>query len=100
MKRTYNEIMNNFLDLACDLSPENLYCDGEATYDQVEATLKAVNQNWKKLEEEIGHKVTETDAWDWFRNEKENTKKELNNKQSLEKPVISTKPTKKNFFGV
>ena len=65
MKRTENEIMSDFLDLACDLSPENLTCDGELSNKQVQQRLNQINSSWEKLESEIGKKVTEQDAWTW-----------------------------------
>ena len=40
MTRTTNEIMEDFIDLACALSPENLWCDGEASSEEVEKKLK------------------------------------------------------------
>lgn len=93
MARTKDEIMENFLDLACDLSPENLWCDGEASGEEVEEKLKSINESWKDLETEIGYKVTEDDAWNWHMKEQEkfNSEQIKNNTSSITK--------KKNFFG-
>lgn len=65
MKRSTDEIMKNFTNLACDLSPENLWCDGEASGKEVEEKLKSIKESWEKLETEIGYKVTESDVWNW-----------------------------------
>lgn len=67
MKRSTDEIMKNFTNLACDLSPENLWCDGEASSKEVEEKLKSIKESWEKLETEIGYKVTEREAWDWHK---------------------------------
>lgn len=71
MPRTTDEIMTEFVDLAGALSPETLYHDGEATPEQVKASLKSIKEGWKKLEEEIGYTVTVDEAWDWYRIQKE-----------------------------
>lgn len=81
MKRTTEEIMGNFVYLANKLSPENLHCDGEASPEHVKATLQSINKQWKNLEQEIGHSVTEDEAWKF-------------QSSSKEKATI-----KKNFFG-
>lgn len=93
MTRSKDEIMENFLDLACALSPENLSCDGEASSEQIESTLKSLNKTWAKLEDEIGYKVTEEDAWDFHRQNKEP-------KPQFKTEPISEVKKKKNFFGV
>ena len=93
MTRTTNEIMEDFIDLACALSPENLWCDGEASSEEVEQKLKSINQGWKKLETEIGHKVTEDDVWNWHMKEQEKFKAEQINNST------SSITKKKNFFG-
>lgn len=95
MARTKDEIMENFVDLACDLSPENLWCDGEASGEEVEEKLKSINESWKDLETEIGHKVTEDDAWNWHSEQRNQFIAEQTKKTSDSK----TTTKKKNFFG-
>lgn len=96
MARTKDDIMENFVDLACALSPENLWCDGEASGEEVEQKLKSINEGWKKLETEIGHKVTEDDVWKWADEQREQFRSEQNQKTSDSK----TTTKKKNFFGI
>lgn len=83
MKKTKDEIMENFLSLSSALSPENLHCDGEASHEQVQNKLKYINASWDKLEKEIGYTVTEDDAWSY----------------STEKRKKESGQTKQNLFG-
>jgi hypothetical protein len=82
MKRTTEEIMNDFVDLAGALSSENLYYDGMATPEEVEINSQSIHNGWKELEKEIGYKVSVDEAWDWWSlqkealNPKENTQPE------------------------
>lgn len=73
MTRNKNEIMEEFLELACALSPENLTCDGEASQEDIQANLKYIQKVWKELEDEIAHPVTEDDAWSWHQNQIKNS---------------------------
>ena len=57
------EMMRKFLDLACQLSPENLACDGELPADQVHARRKQLLHGWKMLEVQVGRKVSEDEVW-------------------------------------
>jgi hypothetical protein len=52
-----------FLDLACKLSPENLCCDGEASPAYVKQQYRKLTAQWKRLEKEVGRKVTENEIW-------------------------------------
>ena len=65
MKRAENEIMDDFLGLACDLSPENLTCDGELSNKEIQKRLLQIQSSWKSLEDELGKEVTENDVWKW-----------------------------------
>lgn len=67
MKRTEDEIMKDFDGLECELSPENLHCDGEASPAYVQQKLRDINRRWKDLEHELGRKVEEGDAYNYFR---------------------------------
>lgn len=59
LPQTEEEIIEWFKEIACDLSPENLACDGEASPSAVRAKLKSLNAEWKALETLLGRKVTE-----------------------------------------
>lgn len=52
-----------FLDLACQLSPENLHCDGEISPKMAERKYWILMAEWKALEAEIGRKVSEDEVW-------------------------------------
>ena len=54
-----------FARLAADLSPENLCCDGELPYAQVEIKARHLNACWKELEGIFGRKVDEGEVWGW-----------------------------------
>jgi len=56
-----------FEQLASDLSPENLHCDGECTRAQVAQRLAYYNACWSQLEELHGRKVSVDEVWTWDR---------------------------------
>ena len=56
---TEAEIMEYFEILRCDLSPENLTCDGELSSARVRARLSGIRRCWKELESKLGRKVAE-----------------------------------------
>jgi hypothetical protein len=57
------EIQKKFLQLACDLSPENLTCDGELPRSRVNQKLRILKAAWKALEKQVGRQVTEDEVW-------------------------------------
>jgi hypothetical protein len=57
------EIQKKFLELACDLSPENLTCDGELSRSRVNQKLRLLKAAWKALEKQVGRQVTEDEVW-------------------------------------
>lgn len=65
MRRTV-EIMDDFNDLTCRLSPENLTCDGELSRTEVNRRLAQIRKEWKALEKEIGYKVSEEDVFQHY----------------------------------
>ena len=52
-----------FLNLACALSPENLTCDGELSRTAVRQRYRKLMQQWRALETEVGRKVSEDEVW-------------------------------------
>lgn len=52
-----------FLSLVCQLSPENLSCDGELSRAEIQARQRAILRDWSRLEKEVGRKVTETEVY-------------------------------------
>jgi len=54
-----------FIDMACELSPENLCCDGELSRAQTNARYRKIMKRWHALEATVGRSVSESEAWDW-----------------------------------
>lgn len=61
-----DKFMEKFMDLSCQMSPENLHEDGEASLSRVNQKLKQLRAEWVKLEKECGKKVTEKYVWDEY----------------------------------
>ena len=55
-----------FESLSCQLSPENLTCDGELSNSEVQSRYCKLKKEWRKLEAQVGHNVSESDVWKWF----------------------------------
>lgn len=62
---TPSECQPYFASLTGELSPENLTCDGELSYAQVQEKATFLYAVWAELEEIYGQKVTEHEAWNW-----------------------------------
>ena len=60
-------LMNLIVTCYSELSPENLWCDGEASPAQARATEKRVQAELKKLFKELGRTVGEQEAWNFCR---------------------------------
>jgi hypothetical protein len=63
---TEDEIMEYLSGLECELSPENLTCDGELGGRQIQARKAAINACWRALERRLGRTVTEDDVYAWY----------------------------------
>ncbi len=59
------EVKKQFLDLANQLSPENLSHDGELSEAEIRAKEKVLVENWRALEKLVGFRVGMDDAWEW-----------------------------------
>ena len=59
------EQKNKFSRLACQLSPENLTCDGELSNAQVRIRYRQLMKEWNALEREVGRTVTEEETWNF-----------------------------------
>jgi len=66
MKRSKNEIMKDFVDLSCLMSPENISCDGECSQAEVNRKWRKLSKKWHKLESELGRPMSEMEVFDWF----------------------------------
>jgi hypothetical protein len=60
-----DEIKARFVNLTCELSPENLTCDGELSPSRVAVRRRELMNEWHSLERKIGRTVTEDQAWKW-----------------------------------
>ncbi len=57
------DLHEQFLNLACALSPENLTCDGELPRAEVNRRHASLMRQWAALEARAGRKVTEGEVW-------------------------------------
>lgn len=65
---TEKELMNHLEQISCDLSPENLHCDGEISRTQAMKKYRMLKAEWKEVEKIIGRKVSEDEVWDYMKN--------------------------------
>jgi len=61
--RSEAEVKREILGLYCQLSPENLSCDGELSYAQVRRRASALNARLKACFRELGREVSEEEAY-------------------------------------
>tara|TARA_Y100000296_G_C4960690_1_gene150810 strand:+ start:172 stop:405 length:234 start_codon:yes stop_codon:yes gene_type:complete len=66
------KVFHRFFELSCQLEPENLYMDGEATPAQVRSRKSAITKEWRTLEQAIGRKVKDGDIWDIYWQKRKN----------------------------
>lgn len=57
LPKTKKECLSWFEELACELSPENLSCDGEASASDIKRRQKEIWACWSELETIYGKKV-------------------------------------------
>ena len=62
-KRSEKELMKAIRDIYCQLSPENLSCDGELPMAQVRRREAALNRELRECFRELGLTVSETEAY-------------------------------------
>lgn len=62
-----NEIKNQFIDLYCRLSPENLSMDGELTRTATTKRYNKLMAEWKLREKQIKFKVTDAHVENWMK---------------------------------
>lgn len=67
LPKTYDEHMEWFSRIDCELSPENLHCDGEISRSAAMKKYRALKAEWKELEKSLGEKVYDDDVWNWER---------------------------------
>jgi hypothetical protein len=54
--------VNQFASLINQLSPENLFCDGEITRSQASKRERQIKKKWRDLELDFGRSVTESEV--------------------------------------
>ncbi len=62
-KRTQSEIMNEIAEVYGNLSPENLYCDGELSMAQAHRNERILLLKLKDLFKEFGREVSELESY-------------------------------------
>ncbi len=66
MKRPESAILDDIKGVYCQLSPENLTCDGELPKYLVQQKYSKLNRELKNLFKELGREVSEEEAYgDW-----------------------------------
>ena len=63
MPRTEREVLDEIRNVHCQLSPENLSCDGEATRAQTRQRERVLLAALRRLESELGRKPTQHELW-------------------------------------
>lgn len=58
-------ILGGLADLLCDLSPENLTCDGELSAAAVARKRRRIQRSWTWFEAQLGRKVSEDEVIQW-----------------------------------
>ena len=66
--RNEAKIMQHIFECYVDLSPENLWMDGEASPAEARATESAINRQLNKLFKELGRNVSESEAYNFYLN--------------------------------
>jgi hypothetical protein len=66
-KRTEAEIIRDLQGVECQLSPENLTCDGELSASQVRTKAAQLNAKRKALVKELGREPTDNELWNYTR---------------------------------
>jgi hypothetical protein len=67
MQRSTSEIMQDILYCYVQLSPENLWCDGEATSKEAAHAEKRYRDRLNKLFIELDREVSEQEAYNYSR---------------------------------
>jgi len=62
-KRTDKEIISEIRGCYSDLSPENLYCDGERSQEDAEDERDSITRKLEDLFKELGRHITESQAY-------------------------------------
>lgn len=56
--------------IECELSPENLTCDGELSRKAVAQKTKMLNDAWSYVEGILGRKVSGNEVYEWSRKQR------------------------------
>jgi hypothetical protein len=62
MPETEKELMVALEELCNELSPENLFCDGEISRSAAMKKASALRAEWKEIEKKLGRKVSEEEV--------------------------------------
>jgi hypothetical protein len=58
-----SDLKGQFIDLACQLSPENLHCDGEISPAQAKKKRDSLWKEWRRLEQIAARSVEESELF-------------------------------------
>ncbi len=59
LPETEEELLDTLDRISCDLSPENLHCDGEISRSAAITKARALRSEWREVENLLGRKVSE-----------------------------------------
>ena len=63
--------LEEFSELLCRLSPENLHCDGEISVSEANRKYKKLMNQWRNLEKKLGREYSEGEIYDLLRERRE-----------------------------
>lgn len=61
-----NKLMNSISRIYAQLSPENLYCDGELSHTEAKRRAAALRRELKACFKALGRSVSEEETWAWY----------------------------------
>ena len=62
---TQEQQQHAFIQMACELEPERLYCDGERSKTDANRVYKRIMKEWKALEKVVGRTVDQYEVYGW-----------------------------------
>ena len=63
-RKTEAQLLDELRTVECELSPENLYCDGEITRAAAARKRVKLNKRWAAAVKALGREPTEAELWD------------------------------------
>jgi hypothetical protein len=61
--KTKQELLKDLLDVECELSPENLTCDGELPQAEVKRRARRLNKERDEIIAQLGYTPSDNEIW-------------------------------------